>query len=67
MNRYILYVIAGYLSGSVLYARVMCHLFGGEAALPDCKDGNPGASNAFACGGFACGALTLTGDLLKGS
>ena len=66
MNRYILYVIAGYLSGSVLYARVMCHLFGGEAALLDCKDSNPGTSNAFACGGFACGALTLTGDLLKG-
>lgn len=66
MNRYILYVIAGYLSGSVLYARVMCHLFGGEAALLDSKDSNPGASNAFACGGFACGALTLTGDLLKG-
>ena len=66
MNRYILYVIAGYLSGSVLYARVMCHLFGGDEALLHSKDCNPGTSNAFAYGGFACGVLTLAGDLLKG-
>ena len=66
MNRYILYVIAGYLSGSVLYARVMCHLFGGDEALLHSKDCNPGTSNAFACGGFACGVLTLVGDLMKG-
>ena len=65
MNRYILYVIAGYLSGSVLYARVMCHLFGGDEALLHSKDCNPGTSNAFACGGFTCGVLTLLGDLMK--
>ncbi len=66
MNRYLYYVLAGYLSGSVLYARLLCHLFGGEQRLLESKDANPGASNAFACGGFACGVLTLTGDLMKG-
>lgn len=66
MNRYVYFVIAGYLSGSVLYARLMCRLFGKETALLQSKDANPGTSNAFAYGGFACGVLTLAGDLLKG-
>ena len=66
MSRYLFYVIGGYLSGSVLYARVMCRLFGAEDALLQSKDANPGTSNAFAYGGFACGVLTLLGDLMKG-
>lgn len=66
MKPYLYYVLAGYLSGSVLYARVLCRLFGGEQLLLDSKDANPGTTNAFACGGFLCGVLTLMGDLLKG-
>ncbi len=66
MKPYLYYVLAGYLSGSVLYARVLCRLFGGEQQLLDSKDANPGTTNAFACGGFLCGVLTLMGDLLKG-
>lgn len=66
MNRYFYYVLAGYLSGSVLYARLMCRLFGSEEALLQSSDRNPGTANAFACGGVACGVLTLLGDLLKG-
>ena len=66
MSRYLFYVIGGYLSGSVLYARVMCRLFGAGDALLQSKDANPGTSNAFAYGGFACGVLTLVGDLMKG-
>lgn len=66
MNRYLIYVMAGYLSGSVLYARVFLQLFGKSDEYLQSKDANPGTSNAFACGGFACGVLTLAGDMLKG-
>ena len=60
MNRYLMYVIAGYLSGSVLYARVFLQLFGKADEYRKSKDENPGTANAFAYGGFACGVLTLT-------
>ena len=66
MNRYLMYVIAGYLSGSVLYARVFLQLFGKADEYRQSKDENPGTANAFAYGGFACGVLTLAGDMLKG-
>lgn len=66
MMRTLLYILCGYLSGSVLYARVWTHLCGKEVALLDSKDGNPGTANAFAYGGVVCGVLTLAGDLLKG-
>ena len=58
MNRYLMYVIAGYLSGSVLYARVFLQLFGKADEYRQSKDENPGTANAFAYGGFACGVLT---------
>lgn len=66
MNGYLVYVIAGYLSGSVLYARLFMQLFGKENVYLQSKDENPGTANAFAYGGFACGVLTLAGDMLKG-
>ena len=61
-----LYVIFGYLSGSVLYARVSARLLHTEEALSRAEDQNPGAFNAFALGGFWCGVMTLLGDLAKG-
>lgn len=64
--RFILFVLLGYLSGSVLYARVFCRLFGKEDAIEKSRDQNPGTANAFMYGGFLCGMLTLTFDLLKG-
>lgn len=60
------YIIFGYLMGSVLYARVFSQLFHHADVTQNSDDGNPGAFNAFAYGGFWCGALTLCGDLLKG-
>lgn len=60
------FVAFGYLSGSVLYARVFAKLFGKEGMLELSRDHNPGASNAFIYGGFWCGLLTLVFDLLKG-
>lgn len=66
MARTILYVILGYLSGSILYANVFCALFGKANYLQNSSDGNPGTSNAFKYGGFACGMLTLVCDIAKG-
>lgn len=59
------FTVFGYLSGSILFARVYAGLFGKDL-LSDSKDGNPGTSNAFIYGGMACGILTLLGDLIKG-
>lgn len=60
------YVLWGYLSGSILYARLFSKLFGKENMVEQSKDKNPGTANAFLYGGFWCGILTLICDLLKG-
>lgn len=60
------YALIGYLSGSILFARVAAKLFHKEGIFADSEDGNPGTFNAFSYGGFWCGAFTIAGDLLKG-
>ncbi len=67
MTTALFYILAGYLSGSVLFARLATSLAGKTAALEASEDGNPGTSNAFRYGGFWCGAATLLGDLGKGA
>lgn len=64
--RLVFYVLFGYLSGSVLYARVFSRCMNRPQVLEGSDDGNPGTANAFKLGGFWCGALTLVGDLAKG-
>ncbi len=66
MLREAVYIIFGYLCGSVLFARVMGQLFH-QDVVEGSKDQNPGTANAFMHGGFFCGILTLMGDLLKGA
>lgn len=66
LTRGMFYLLFGYLSGSILFAHVAAKLLGKEDCFLDSKDQNPGTANAFLCGGFACGLLTLAGDLLKG-
>lgn len=66
MTTTLLFALAGYLCGGVLFARLAADLFGKPAILHDSKDGNPGAANAFTYGGFWCGVLVLCGDLAKG-
>ncbi len=61
------YLIFGYLSGSVLYARIFSRLFHQRDVTKDSSDGNPGTVNAFLYGGFWCGVLTLCGDVAKGA
>ena len=66
MMRTLFYIVLGYLSGSVLYARVFSEWLGKDGLLVKSKDGNPGTANAFQYGGFWCGVCTLLGDVLKG-
>lgn len=65
-TRDILYVLCGYLCGSVLFARVFSQLFYHRDVTEDSEDKNPGTSNMFKCGGMLCGILTLLCDLAKG-
>ena len=62
----ILFILFGYLSGSVLYARIFARMFGKKDMLENSRDKNPGTANAFMYGGFSCGFLTLLFDLLMG-
>ncbi|MEI3213869.1 MAG: glycerol-3-phosphate acyltransferase [Lachnospiraceae bacterium] len=66
MSRTLCYIIIGYLSGSILYARVFEKLFHKENMIEGSKDRNPGTANAFMRGGFWCGVLTLCCDMGKG-
>lgn len=60
-----IFICIGYLSGSVLYARIFARIFKKEI-LEQSVDHNPGTANAFIYGGFWCGILTLIFDVLKG-
>lgn len=62
-----MYIVLGYLCGSVLFARVFAKLLRREDMIDCSVDGNPGTANAFVYGGFWCGILTLCGDLFKGA
>lgn len=63
---YMLYMIAGYLSGSILFGYLFPYLWKGIDVRKISDDGNPGTFNAFACGGIGCGIMTLLADLGKG-
>jgi glycerol-3-phosphate acyltransferase PlsY len=61
-----LLTLLGYLFGSVSAAIIVCRLMG----LPDPRtegSGNPGATNVLRVGGKKAAAVTLVGDLLKGT
>lgn len=60
------FVLLGYLSGSILYAKIFAGIFGKKEIIENSKDKNPGAANAFMYGGICCGTLTLICDILKG-
>lgn len=61
----IVFMLLGYLCGSISTAIIVCRLWG----LPDPRaegSGNPGATNVLRVGGKVPAAITLGGDLLKG-
>ena len=66
MMRDVLYVLIGYICGSILFERVAERFFGKEDITENAPDHNPGAANAFRYGGFSHGVMTLAGDVLKG-
>ena len=64
--QYIAFAIIGYLTGSILFAKIWGYVFTKEDITDKSTDGNPGTFNAYAVGGFWCGTLTVLGDLIKG-
>lgn len=66
MSYYLVFAIAGYLLGSILFAPVFGRIFTKEDIISGTKDQNPGTANAFAEGGMVCGLLTLACDMGKG-
>lgn len=65
MWKEIFHCVIAYLSGSVLYAPLLGRYFGVDPRDAG-VDRNPGATNAFRCGGIVLGTLVLLGDFLKG-
>lgn len=60
-----IFVLGGYLAGSVSTAVIVCRLMG----LPDPRavgSNNPGATNVLRHGGKKAAIITLLGDMLKG-
>lgn len=62
----LLFILIGYVSGSVLYAKIWGRLLCGTDITEGSADRNPGTANAYMQGGFLCGTLTLVCELLKG-
>ena len=63
---YLAFAVIGYLSGSVLYAKLWGYAFVRKDITKNTPDNNPGTFNAFANGGFLCGSLTVICDIAKG-
>lgn len=64
--RELIYIITGYLSGSILFSEIASRSLKCGDIKENSADKNPGAMNAFRNGGFLCGIMTLAGDVLKG-
>jgi len=63
---YTLFIVGGYLSGSVLYGYVICKTIKKIDLYEVSDDGNAGTANSFKYGGVAIGIFVLLCDLLKG-
>lgn len=67
LKPYLFFVIAGYLSGSILYGYWLPKLFCHVDVCRLSEDGNPGTANAFQYGGLTAGIAVLLMELLKGA
>lgn len=63
---WIIFITVGFLSGSVLYAKIVPFLIKKKDVEKISDDGNPGTANAFIQGGVVVGILTLILELSKG-
>lgn len=66
MSKELLYILGGYLTGGILFARIFGRLLAHKDITEAAADGNPGTANAFLQGGLLCGSLTLLCELAKG-
>ena len=66
ISLYLIFIILGYLSGSVLYAYLIPKWFFHVDVTRQEGDQNPGTANAFAFAGVKCGVVVLLLELLKG-
>lgn len=64
---YLLFILLGYFSGSVLYARLLPRLLKGVDVTRQSGDGNPGTANAIQLAGWPVGLLSLGLELAKGA
>lgn len=62
---YILFALAGYLSGSILYAYLLPKWFCNIDITQHSKDKNPGTANAFEFAGINIGILVVVCELAK--
>ncbi len=66
LTLWLLLIAGGFLSGSILYSRILPLLLTGKDVSAESDDHNPGAANAFMTCGFAIGMLCLLLDIGKG-
>lgn len=67
MVSYLLFILLGFVSGSVMYSYFLPKFLLGVDVTRGAGDGNPGATNAITQGGLGVGMLALILDILKGA
>lgn len=65
--KYLFYITAGYLSGSIMYAYLLPKMIKHIDVRALSDDGNPGTANAFIHAGVPVGILVILCELLKGA
>lgn len=65
--QYLIFALIGYLSGSILYSRLLPSYFRNADIREISDDGNPGAGNVFKLFGIRLGILCLVCDIFKGT
>ena len=65
--KYLIYIILGYLSGSVMYAYLIPKMLKHIVIRELSDDGNPGTANAFLHAGIPIGILVILCELCKGA
>lgn len=65
--RHIIYIVAGFVSGSIMYSEIIPKKIKGIDVTEMPEDRNPGAANAIVQAGAPIGILCLLLDLLKGA
>ena len=64
--KYLLFALAGYVSGSIMYSYLIPKLFCGVDIVKEGEDHNPGMTNVMRCVSVKLGVLCLLLDVAKG-